>query len=618
MSPWLAPAAAFCAASLTLLAQQPPTPPQFRAGTDIVQLDVTVIDKKTRMPVRGLTAADFTVVEKDKPREIVAFAAIDVPDRDLAAASWTREIGPDVSTNNLDKQRLVIIVLDDFALPYHPRVYEGIRKVAYEAIDQLGPDDVATVIYLLNRRKGQEFTTDHASLRAAVDRYESNALFAGGGACMHNTCHMQMLQNIARSVIDLPARRKAVIFITDPYRRPPYDFRKEELENFMLPHDIRETFDLLRRGNVNVYIFAANSNFNKLPRPDQATYLPSALFASATGGWLATGGVEESWTAVERVFRENSSYYILGFPSSAQDPDGQFHEVTVKVNRPEVEVNARTGYFALKPKPAKPPKGEPPTALDQTIMGATPARDFPLSVSAVPIGRPGDKEAVVAILAGLDEDVGLAGPVEMVASVFRDDRKQQGEVTQKVDLGTGLPGPVRHWDLASRLNLKPGRYEVRVGLTHAESGRRASAYTSLTVPDISKASLALSGILLARHSPAPADGPRPLADIVPVVPTTVRAFRGTDEVAGFVRVTQGGNKPVVPVTITMAVVDTADRHVHSRTLTLDAPRFGRGRTADVDEPLPLAALEPGTYLLTIEASAGTVTSRRDVRFRVVE
>ena len=55
-------------------AQEPGTPgqqPTFRAGVDVIRLDVSVLDKNSR-PVHGLTMADFTVLENGKPQKLVA------------------------------------------------------------------------------------------------------------------------------------------------------------------------------------------------------------------------------------------------------------------------------------------------------------------------------------------------------------------------------------------------------------------------------------------------------------------------------------------------------------------------------------------------------------------
>jgi hypothetical protein len=80
-------------------AQQPASQPVFRAGTDLVQVDVSVLDGKRR-PVRGLTAADFVVLEDGKPREIEAFSEVYLPDRVRGeAAPWVREVASDVASN---------------------------------------------------------------------------------------------------------------------------------------------------------------------------------------------------------------------------------------------------------------------------------------------------------------------------------------------------------------------------------------------------------------------------------------------------------------------------------------------------------------------------------------
>jgi hypothetical protein len=84
-----------------LAAQQPlPAPQVFQTRTDVVSVDVTVLDKN-RHPVSGLTARDFTVLEDGKERPVVAFTPVDLPPRvdSHATAAWTRDVRPDVTSN---------------------------------------------------------------------------------------------------------------------------------------------------------------------------------------------------------------------------------------------------------------------------------------------------------------------------------------------------------------------------------------------------------------------------------------------------------------------------------------------------------------------------------------
>src|SRR5436190_5591423 len=79
---------------------QPPAPPPFRAGTDLVLLDVSVLDKQ-HQPVRGLTATDFVVTIDGKPVPIAAFKAIDLPPAPpRPPVGWLSEVAPDVASND--------------------------------------------------------------------------------------------------------------------------------------------------------------------------------------------------------------------------------------------------------------------------------------------------------------------------------------------------------------------------------------------------------------------------------------------------------------------------------------------------------------------------------------
>src|SRR5438552_18052624 len=102
-------------------AQQPSAPssdatPSFRSGIDIVELDVSVLGKD-HMPVRGLTAADFTVLEDGKPQPIVAFDAVALPEWTQASPPWMRDVAPDVVTNRLGAERVIVMILKDVRVP---------------------------------------------------------------------------------------------------------------------------------------------------------------------------------------------------------------------------------------------------------------------------------------------------------------------------------------------------------------------------------------------------------------------------------------------------------------------------------------------------------------------
>src|SRR6186997_2437236 len=120
-------------------AQQTPTgqTPVFRTAVDLVHLDVSVLDKD-RKPVRGLTSADFTVVEDGATQPIVAFSAVDVPANPPKPAAWSYRVAADVQSNEGVEDpegRLFVIVLDDAMIPMHAQSLATARDVARKFVD---------------------------------------------------------------------------------------------------------------------------------------------------------------------------------------------------------------------------------------------------------------------------------------------------------------------------------------------------------------------------------------------------------------------------------------------------------------------------------------------------
>jgi hypothetical protein len=182
------------------LAQDRTPPPQFRAGVEVVLLDVAVLDRN-RVPVRNLQTSDFTVLENGSSRRIVSFQEVSVPEPDGALVSWMREVAPDVRTNAGDDRRVVVIVLDDATVSF--------RSVAGEAESFawwiVSAPDAASTVYRL-AEVSQDFTSDRARLR--VPSINSSTPIAGCAKIFDR--HASPLLNICST----PRHRKAVIFVS--------------------------------------------------------------------------------------------------------------------------------------------------------------------------------------------------------------------------------------------------------------------------------------------------------------------------------------------------------------------------------------------------------------------
>ena len=167
------------------------------------------------------------------------------------------------------------------------------------------------------------------------------------------------------------------------------------------------------------------------------------------------------------------------------------------------------------------------------------------------------------------------------------------------------------------MNLKPGRYQLRIAMQSKTAVKAGSVFTDIDVPDFSKAPLTLSGIIL-HAEPGLVVGPADrLAAVVPVVPTTLRDFFRGQKVTAFLRVYQGGRAAVVPVHLRAQILDGRNMKVYDADETLSTDGFKANRAADSRLELPIDQLAPGPYLFTLQATDPTATVTRDVRFQIM-
>jgi VWFA-related protein len=577
----------------------------FGSEVDLIRLDVSAVDRQNQ-PVRGLTQADFAIKEDGRVQTIQTFASVELPEASLTGATWTRDVAPDVVSNTSpEADRLVVLVMDD-NLPSSRTDFwpvNAAKGIGGNVIEQLGPQDLAAVVYTCDSRNNQEFTHDRARLLAAVNRYEP------GRVRVADAARVDVLRRVAEVLGAVKQRRKALIWVNGA--GGPGDATAQYVW--------KQALTSLRLSNVNVYLIDPNGL--EVPGAQDYEYSLKVIggrqrflleVASMTGG-RAFVDSNEFKSKVIQIFRETAAFYLLGYASTKPGADGRFRRIEVKVNRPGVTVHTRSGYYAPDPPDLKHPPLPPPSKAVEALAGLVPERDVSLSLTAAPFAVAGQGQAAVAVALGWGEtpDSPHGGPFDVVVKAFTFD----GELRQTVQLrvpaadGAALPQALVRFD------LPPGRYQVRAAASGAQ-GKSGSVYADLEVPDFGKEPLSLSGVVLTTV-PAPASTPADaLARLLPSVPVTRRMFAPAEHAIAFLQLYQGRDKPLAPVTLAVRLMNARDVMAAEAKETLGTDRFTADHEVDYRYVLPLAGLEPGEYLLTVEATLGKTTARRDVRFTV--
>jgi VWFA-related protein len=666
--------------------QQTPPPPQttppaqpapgqqqpvFRGEVDVIRLDVSVLDKDRR-PVRGLTADDFTVIEEGKPQRLVAVSEVDMAENDPAPSAWMRHVPRDVAVNDLADQvgdgRVVAIVMDDWNIPFDDLdIIIGARTAGRYIIDQLGPSDIAAVIYPQQAGKTQDFTDDRAKLIEAIDKFDPpefkfvQAAPMGpgpGGAdmsqrfspalmrsqCQRNQPTVPVLDTLAARLATVPNRRKTIFLVSVGI---PLDFVNTrgcpgELNDLMF-----DVFRKSQRANINIYgvdpagyrgyeMYLTNP-IRRGGRPAARTLPLNAaqqaarrlrefheITAEYTGA-RAIVNTDALQDEIDLVFAEAGSYYLVGYQTSNGKPDGKFRKVEVKCKRPGVTVRSRSGYYAPKEGTlATAEQRATPTTNDLGLSGMFSPAGLALRAVATPIARSakqGSREADVAVVltVRLPPARGAIPETLTVVKTLYDGEGRAGPPSQEKRALTlqATSGDELRYDVYQRLTLSPGRYTLRLNATSTAVDRSGSVYADFEVPDFTRPVITASSIMLGTHPPESTKRDDPLAGILPIVPTSARDFGPGETVAAFLRVFQGGTTPVAQAAVTMKVLDIDDKVLFETSQTLPPDRFDAVRSAGVEIPLPLSQLQHGPHLVSITvATPGSTGVRRDLVFRV--
>jgi VWFA-related protein len=541
---------------------------------------------------------------------------------------------------------------------------ETVRQLANEFIDRnLGDNDRAALIATSGRRDmAQEFTNNRQRLRDAANRYQggygavtttsrqSGLSFAspGGGATsdsLHST--MLSLTSLAKWLALIDGRRKSIVLFSDRLGRPlrnGVDLQLAAEESA----DVRDFVQAAARGNVSLYVIdpvGVPGGRGTGVKPITADIDDGSVFdadrqqslitlAEATGGFAAVRTTDYT-AALKRIVSESSSYYLVGFVSSNRRMDGKFRKIDVRVTRPNLRVNARSGYVAPKsgPDTSTATAGGLPPALSAMLKNPVAVSGLPLSIAA-PVFRGSSKsKAIVAVVVETGAGRVLLtsgrgrfnGGVTLVMAAADGDGKVQaierGALTFRLSPETRQAIQERGARVVSQLELKPGRYELKVAaIDSADGSTRGSVLYDLDVPDFSKG-LTMSGVVLSSTTEPPVPTVQRDAKMKLTVgdsPTARREFTRLEQLREYIEVYDTGKGAGRPVVVSTRVMNAAGGLVFRREVTSEGVAGSdKTYTHRLTTTIPLSDLGRGRYVLAVDASrSGDPAVSRQLPFSI--
>jgi VWFA-related protein len=553
-----------------------------KVQTDIVLTNVVVRDKKTGEVVKGLKQSDFTIFENGKPQTIGSFDYQNV-DEAAVLREGTTVTGKATIADLLNRDfaaspaalrdhRLIVMFFDLSSM--QPEDIDRAVQAAQDYVNKkMQPADlVALVSMATGLSMDQDFTSDKAVLLKGLGKYNGTegTGFANGNEggnsggtsddassftaddseynSLNTDRELYAIRSIAKS-LERVDQRKSLLYFSGGLSR-------QGIEN---QASMRAATNEAVKANMAIYSVDSRGleamppvgNASKGSLRGTAAYSGGAMqsqldanfgsqetlatLSSDTGG-KAFFDSNDFAPAFQQVQRDTEAYYILGFRSTNPARDGSYRHLTVKLNRNDVKIDCRPGYYA--PADFQHQKTEDrEVALTEQLRSDLPATDVAVYLQALYFRLEGDKFFI---------PVSLIVPGSQIHSVKNGDRDKAnidvmgqvknaqgiivGNVRDNVKLTLDASQQVQRKNIqySTGFTLAPGKYHLKFVVRENQTGAMGSFETDLQVPDLKKSPLKLSSIVLSsqRVPSAAKKTISPLVrDGVEWIPNVPRVFR---------------------------------------------------------------------------------------------
>ena len=519
-------------------------------NANLVLTNVVVRDKKTGELVKGLKASDFQVLEDKKPQTVRSFdyqsvdQAVALNEKSTVQGKATiadlLEHNLAASPQQLRDHRLIVVFFDLSSMQD-----EDIDRAVDAATDyvknKMAPADlVALVSMSTGLTMDQDFTSDKNALLHGLAKYNGTDTtgFANGTTgstdatsddtsqfaaddteynSLNTDRELLAIRTIAKS-LERVDQKKSMLYFSGGLTR-------NGIEN---QASLRAATNAAARANMAIYSVDTRG-LQALPPGGDASrgslrgnsaYSGSAVTAALSANFASqetlgtlsadTGGkaffdLNDFGPAFQQVQHDTEAYYILGFKSTNQARDGGFRHLTIKVNRPDVVIQYRPGYYA--PADFQHAKSEDrELALTEQLRSDLPATDVTLYLQAlyfrtdaghffVPVSLivPGSQ---IPFLKNGDRD---KATLDIIGQVKNAQGIKVGDVRETVKLAVDAAQQVKQKNIqySTGFTLATGKYSLKFVVRENQTGQMGSFETELNVPDLKKAPLKLSSVVLA-------------------------------------------------------------------------------------------------------------------------
>ena len=610
-------------------AQQPQPPrPVFETKTELVLVDVNVVDRDAR-PVPTLAAGDFQLEVNGQPRPIASIQFISTTPGNVTP-STPREAASS-SNDTTTTGRLLLFVVDESSL--RVGASRSILRTAQTLFARLAPGDMVGLARIPSGVGSVEFTADRKRIvdslmrvtGAATNRMGMSRVYiseawaletndtGGFQTAVDRECQGESGPNLeaCRNQVEADAR----LLLTEASARSRATLQGMEIllrnlaqlktpvnivmisEGMFVARDRQSMTELGRRAaeaRATIHIIRPSQSFFDIEdrgvAPLNSRFFDDSLMsegleqvaAQTRGSMTSVAG--DGALAFDRLGRELSGYYLLGFEPTDADRTGKERRIKVEVRPRGLTVRARPTFVIRNDAAETAAKSvlTPMQQLGEVLKSPLPVRGLPMRVATYSSVDSSNKVRVV-----ITAEVGdpATTPAEWPIGMIVLDKNEKVVINRG---GTSTLQPASARGESPRLMLTsvvldPGEYTLRVAAVD-DTGRGGSVHHSINARlNRLSGGINASDLMLVPQPPTAGELPRPR-------PSTVI---DNETVSAMLELTGSDQNLLGRAKVTLQISDAENGNP---LVNVEARQAQRANARAFAATMRLGVLPPGEYI----------------------